>query len=307
MNVDSVGRFLTLSGANTGANNGTFRIFELISTTSVKYINNSAVVPDANNGSISWIERDPYTLEDDINFIRTDRADIKGVDYFEDVPTYVRPDDTLVDIPANLDNISGNTLDAHAWIEPRHQESVSVSAGNSFITITDVGNLKHATSTDLLGIPVIDGYDAGNNPAAFVEIVDAEIDGYGDGSNLRVLGGGNVNNRIFGLTRAGSSTSPNSVEIVFYSISTEDWSLSSIVPYTWEAGQPNTINVCYGYRQRLDQFDENAVRSALIKGALSDIYGTGGGGGSGITENQHETLRHLIHFIDNGPASGFAS
>ena len=30
-------------------------------------------------------------------------------------------------------------------------------------------------------------------------------------------------------------------------------------------------------------------------------------GGGGITEDQHKTLRQLIHFIDEGPAEGFAS
>jgi len=30
-------------------------------------------------------------------------------------------------------------------------------------------------------------------------------------------------------------------------------------------------------------------------------------GGGGISENQHRALRQLIHFIDNGPANGFAS
>lgn len=30
-------------------------------------------------------------------------------------------------------------------------------------------------------------------------------------------------------------------------------------------------------------------------------------GGSGLTAEQHEVLRQLIHFIDNGPTSGFAS
>ena len=30
-------------------------------------------------------------------------------------------------------------------------------------------------------------------------------------------------------------------------------------------------------------------------------------GGSGISEAAHKTLRQLIHFIDNGPAEGFAS
>lgn len=29
--------------------------------------------------------------------------------------------------------------------------------------------------------------------------------------------------------------------------------------------------------------------------------------GTGISENQHKTLRQLIHFIDNGPAEGFVS
>lgn len=32
-----------------------------------------------------------------------------------------------------------------------------------------------------------------------------------------------------------------------------------------------------------------------------------GGGGGGITPQQHETLRQLIHFIDEGPGDGFAS
>jgi hypothetical protein len=31
------------------------------------------------------------------------------------------------------------------------------------------------------------------------------------------------------------------------------------------------------------------------------------GGGSGITSTQHRTLRQLIHFIDEGPAEGFAT
>ena len=30
-------------------------------------------------------------------------------------------------------------------------------------------------------------------------------------------------------------------------------------------------------------------------------------GGGGITESQHRTLRQLIHFIEDGPAEGFAS
>jgi hypothetical protein len=43
---------------------------------------------------------------------------------------------------------------------------------------------------------------------------------------------------------------------------------------------------------------------------LKDITGTfvlDDLGGSGVTETGHKTLRQLIHFIDGGPAEGFAS
>ena len=306
---DSVGRFITIIGANTPGNNGTFYIRTTSGVDTITYINVAAAAPDGNNGSISWVEREPYTLEDDINHSRTDRKLIKGTtNWYDDIPTYRRPTDDLTDVITNLTNIAGNTTDAFALIESRSKQSVSVSTGLSFVTITDVGNLKHADSVDQTGIPVLDGHDVGNLHALFVEIVDAEIDGYGDGANLRVLNGINSGNRVFGQTKAGASASPNSVEIVFFSVPVDDWSLSSAIPYTWEANQPKTINVDYGFRQRLDRFDENAVRSTLIKGALSDSAGGGGGGGTvGITEGTHASLRALIHFIDDGPAEGFAS
>jgi hypothetical protein len=44
-----------------------------------------------------------------------------------------------------------------------------------------------------------------------------------------------------------------------------------------------------------------------LDGYVQSIIGTGGGGGSGITANEHATLRQLIHFIDEGPGDGFLS
>jgi hypothetical protein len=48
---------------------------------------------------------------------------------------------------------------------------------------------------------------------------------------------------------------------------------------------------------------------SLNAGAIKarDVLGTFNlrSGGSGITEGQHETLRQLIHFIDDGPGAGF--
>lgn len=43
-----------------------------------------------------------------------------------------------------------------------------------------------------------------------------------------------------------------------------------------------------------------------LDGYVQSLLNSGGGGG-GITPAQHETLRQLIHFIDQGPGDGFAS
>jgi hypothetical protein len=53
----SVNRMVTITGAATPANNGTFPITEFVSATSIKYSNPNAVAPDANNGAITWVEK----------------------------------------------------------------------------------------------------------------------------------------------------------------------------------------------------------------------------------------------------------
>src|SRR5574338_1289047 len=84
MTAESAGRFLSIGGAASAANNGVFEIITYISATSVVIINAAGVAPDANNGSLTWIERNSYMLEDDINYIRTDRKEIKGTSNWYD-------------------------------------------------------------------------------------------------------------------------------------------------------------------------------------------------------------------------------
>ena len=310
MTSDSLGRFLTIANSGIAANDGTFEITAILSGTSVNYVNASAVAPDTNNGSISWAESEPYSLEDDLNYARTNIRLVKGtLSWYDEIPTYRRPTARAVDVSTNLDAIAGNTLDAKALLDSKFQENIPVSPGDTFVTLTDIGNLKHADSSDVTGVPISDGYDAGREEALFAVVVDADIDGYTDGSELRVLYGVHAGERIFGRTRAGSSTSPDSVEVAFYSTPIDDWSLTMATPYTWEADQPSEVNICFSYRERLDRLDEAALRKVFIKGALlqSNATSSGGGGGGGISENQHKALRHLIHFIDNGPADGFAT
>lgn len=172
MTADSVGNFLTLSGAASGGNNGTFLIITFTSATEVDVANAAGVAADANNGSISWTERRAYCLNDDMDFQRTDRAAIKGVAFDAAIPVYQRPTAVGTDVDANLSNIAGNTLDAKALVVNRKFENASVASGNTLITITDTANLPHADATDTTGVPVFDGADAGNHDATYVDIIN---------------------------------------------------------------------------------------------------------------------------------------
>src|SRR5215467_7713398 len=69
--ANSVGNFLTLSGAATPANNGTFLIIAVASATAVTISNPSGAAGDS---GVTWTERAAYSLNDDLNFQRTDRA-----------------------------------------------------------------------------------------------------------------------------------------------------------------------------------------------------------------------------------------
>lgn len=258
MTASSAGRFLTLEG--TGGNDGTFLITAYNSATSVDILNPLG----ASEGPIDWQERESYNLETDLNYARTDRSAIKGVDYFDPIPTYFRCTDQATPIPANLSNIAGKTTDAKSFVLTRKYEDAEVSDGYLFITLTDVGNLKHSDNVDVTGVPINDGYDAGNDESTYVELI---ADGYQQG--LLVLSGPNAGNRIFGRTRAGTSTSPDEVEVEFRSVGIDE-PLSSSVSYTWEAGQPTSLDVYYPYRDCLDNMDENAFRTTLVNGLIAD-------------------------------------
>lgn len=62
MTANHVGRNITITGAASGANNGTFPIAVYLSATSVQITNAAGVANDANNGAISWTVSDAGTL-----------------------------------------------------------------------------------------------------------------------------------------------------------------------------------------------------------------------------------------------------
>ncbi len=59
MTATSTNHWITITGAASGGNNGTFKIIRFVSSSSVIIFNSAAVASDANNGAISWQELDP--------------------------------------------------------------------------------------------------------------------------------------------------------------------------------------------------------------------------------------------------------
>src|SRR5690606_9841086 len=198
------------------------------------------------------------------NYHRTDRAAIKGVAYDADVPTYYRCTDQITPVPANLLNIAGNTLDAKSFVFTRKFENVDFVDGYTFVTLNAVDQLKHADAVDVTGVPIYDGYDVGNDESTYVELI---ADGYQQG--LLVISGINAGNRIFGRTRAGGSTSPDSVEVELRSVPIDE-PLANSVAYTWEDGQPTVVDVYYPYRSCLSSASDTAFRTTLVNGLVAD-------------------------------------
>ena len=275
MTAASVSRFLTLSGAANAGNNGTFLIVAYIDPTSVNIANASGVASDANNNTILWAERRPYCLEDDLDYERSDRQLIKGVPYYSPVPTYVRPDAVTTNVPANLANIAGKTTDAKAFVINQTFVNIPVSIGATYVIITSTGNLKWADAVDRLGVPIFDGADAGNWESCYVEIIagaEADWDPDHDGDSeteLTVVGGPYDGYRIFGISYGGLGTSPDSFELEFRCVA-QGSDISTSVPYTWDGYQPDIVNIYYPFRVRLDEMDENALRTLLVNGLASD-------------------------------------
>lgn len=118
-----VGRIVTTASSTTPGNDGSFVISAQGGTT-LSYTNSSGAT-EAFAGT--WKVTDPYSLEDDFNFQRTDRKLIKGTtNYYDAVPTYQRPTAVGTDVPSNLTNVAGKTLDAKAEVIDVAQKDIKL-------------------------------------------------------------------------------------------------------------------------------------------------------------------------------------
>lgn len=260
MTDNSVGRFLTLSGASNSGNNGTFLIVEKLSATSVKISNpNAAAGPGG--ASLSWVERNSYSAQDDFNYARSDRQNIKGTsNFWDDVPSYTTPRGNTV--IANLQNLAGKGIDSKGFILPKIKRGVSMANSNDgYVTIEHTGAMQHSTDADRKGIPCFDGDNdfAGSYAACYVEIVDAETE------NEFVTADGY---KIFGITRAGNAVSPDQVEVVLKKVQFGQ-DLSSSVSYNWDLGS-KSVNMSFGFYDVIEDIEEDAFRRVEVLGLASD-------------------------------------
>jgi hypothetical protein len=143
-------RWITITGAASGGNNGTFKILSFLSSSSITIRNSAAVASDANNGSISWTERIP--LSDTYTIGTNSWINMQG-------PSVLKiPIATLAQDGYQV-NVLGNNQTGTA---------ASISAiNNGLVTVTGLSNMIIGSSSNVL---VITGAATAANNGSFTII-----------------------------------------------------------------------------------------------------------------------------------------
>lgn len=141
-------RWLTISGAASGGNNGTFKILSFVSATSVTIRNSAAVASDANNGSISWTERIP--LSDTYTIGASAWIVMQGPSVLKIPLTTLAQDGYQVNVIGN--NQTGTVASIGAVV-------------GSLVTVTGLTNMTFGSQGNIL---VLSGAASGANNGSFV-------------------------------------------------------------------------------------------------------------------------------------------
>jgi hypothetical protein len=223
-----------------------------------------SVATSASHSNVDWSVRRPYCLEDDLNYGRTHTQQIKGTtNWHSAMPTFQRPSAIGTNVVASLTNIAGKTTDSMGLITVRKYANAAPVVGDGYITISSVGNLKHADAVDKRGIPCADVapyITATPTEETYVLITDVGTD------NQIQTADGYV---VIGMTQAGGETSPDAVQVKFFKLA-HGADLSTATAINWGAAFPATVDFGYGCFERLDQMPEAAFRRVLTLGITSD-------------------------------------
>jgi hypothetical protein len=139
-------------------------------------------------------------------------------------------------------------------VTTRVEYAAAVSDPDTSYLMSNPGSFLHSTGPTESGVPV----EATLSEANYVVILSESAM-----APLVVAGGLFAGERIFGRTVASGSTSPDSVTVEFRSAPIGADATVAGNPYTWEIGQPGSVNLYYGFRQNLLELDESAFRRVL--------------------------------------------
>ncbi len=144
-----------------------------------------------------------------------------------------------------------------------------VGTGNNKVILTIPGEIKHSDPINQQGVPCFDVMPFINDyVSCYVHLMEP-----GHSTSLSVRDGYRAGERIFGVTNAGVSSSPDTVEILFYSASTSGpISEATATPYVWTSLDPTVINICYGYFNRVEQLSPNFIRMYLSATTLPQSF-----------------------------------
>ena len=253
--ANSVGNFLTLSGSGLSAGNvGTFLITAYTSGTAVSVLNPLGVA-EGPIATVTWTERFPYSLLDDLNYARTDRRLIKGTTNFYDaVPTYIRPSATGTSVPKNLTNLL--SLDSKAILEPRAFLALAITNGTASKLVAS-GTFSWATAANRLGLPATPA--AETDTARIVRIFNPA-----NGAEMEVqTAGAHKGERIFGMwDSTAGGVDGTSCQLVFYSCPNglDPSTPANRTAYSWEAALGvNTVELSYGFRVLMSNMTDSAL------------------------------------------------
>jgi len=198
------------------------------------------------------------TLQHDLNVLRTMLKQVKGgSDWYEDLGTYFDP--TTTDSGSsntkdlNLENLSGQTLDAHTII-------LAVSADNSgsgfTVSGTDEGFLftpidsRYADWVDRRGLPIFQSSansgdfvdEGGSDDVCAIDLIDLST-----GSEFKDVSDDIIYAKFHDGEDHSGTGEDTDVYVKFY---------TEAGPYTWTGSDPTEIMMVYPFRRVLSEMEE---------------------------------------------------
>ncbi|RKX63851.1 MAG: hypothetical protein DRP42_07165, partial [Tenericutes bacterium] len=213
------------------------------------------------------------TLQHDLNVLRTMLKQVKGgSDWYTELGTYFDPTTTdsgnAENQDLNLENLAGNTLDAHTII-------LAVSAdnsGNGFtVSGTDEGLLftptdsRYADWVDRGGLPIYhttnSGTFADEGGSDYVCVIDL-LD-YANGVEFKDVSDNIIHAKFHDGADHGGSGEDTDVYVKFY---------TSAGAYTWTENDPAEIMMVYPFRKTLTEMEEHEWhRTDFVNGFEGDV------------------------------------